>query len=311
MITSTQVQTAQAIVNIFETDHVLGDYSAVTLLAGDTGQLTYGRSQTTLQSGGLGKLVRQYRANCGAVFADMLAPFQGDLDNKNPTVNGDWHLHNLLRACADDPVMRDTQDEFFDQDYWQRAVRSANSLGISMPLGLCIVYDSIVHGSWQLIRRRTINVVGYPGDVDEQQWLSEYVKQRRQWLANQSRRILRKTTYRMNVFQQLISSKEWALQLPIVVRGHEINLDTLSATPKGVYSGPPVGSRTLAVERPLQRGQDVRLLQLALSGRGHKMDADGIYGNESRKAVIAYQQANGLPATGGAGNEEFSAMKLI
>ena len=40
-----QKKTTQAIVNIFETSQPLGDYGKVTLLAGDSGHLTYGRSQ--------------------------------------------------------------------------------------------------------------------------------------------------------------------------------------------------------------------------------------------------------------------------
>ena len=46
MLTPTQKKTAQSIINIFETGSVLGDYGNVTLIEGDTGHLTYGRSQT-------------------------------------------------------------------------------------------------------------------------------------------------------------------------------------------------------------------------------------------------------------------------
>ena len=48
MLTITQKKTAQAIINIFETGVVLGNYGQVTLIDGDTGHLTFGRSQTTL-----------------------------------------------------------------------------------------------------------------------------------------------------------------------------------------------------------------------------------------------------------------------
>ena len=55
-----QKQAAQAIVNIFETGSVRGNYADVTLLRGDSGQLTYGRSQTTLASGNLYLLIKSY-----------------------------------------------------------------------------------------------------------------------------------------------------------------------------------------------------------------------------------------------------------
>ena len=53
MLSEQQKPTAQAIVNLFETGRVRGDYAGVTLIPGDTGHLTSGRSQTTLASGNL------------------------------------------------------------------------------------------------------------------------------------------------------------------------------------------------------------------------------------------------------------------
>ena len=51
-ITELQKKTAQAIVNIFETSHVRGDYGMVSLLAGDSGHLTYGRSSSAIPNSG-------------------------------------------------------------------------------------------------------------------------------------------------------------------------------------------------------------------------------------------------------------------
>jgi len=47
---------------------VLGDYRQVTLIAGDTGHLTFGRSQTKLGSGNLNELMQRYCAKSGARF---------------------------------------------------------------------------------------------------------------------------------------------------------------------------------------------------------------------------------------------------
>ena len=55
-----QKRAAEAIVNIFETSAVLGVYGQVTLIPGDTGHLTFGRSQTTLTSKNLHKLIQHY-----------------------------------------------------------------------------------------------------------------------------------------------------------------------------------------------------------------------------------------------------------
>ncbi len=69
MLTDLQERTIKAIVNIFETGRVLGDYANVTTAVGDPGGLTYGRSQTTHGSGGLRELLLDYVATPGARLA--------------------------------------------------------------------------------------------------------------------------------------------------------------------------------------------------------------------------------------------------
>lgn len=150
MLSGVQEQTAKAIVNIFETDRVLGDYANVTLIPGDAGQLTHGRTQTTLASGGLHELIRAYTGAPGAVLRSQLEPFLPALEAREPALNDDLYFRNLLSAAADDPVMRRTQDDFFDRTKWQPA----------SALGTAVVYDSWVHGSWEMLRARTNNVSG-------------------------------------------------------------------------------------------------------------------------------------------------------
>ena len=125
MLTQTQKRAAEAIVNLFETGEVRGVYGEVTVLQGDTGHLSFGRSQTTLGSGGLHAMLARYCANQGARFAAALAPYLPRFEARDVAVDLDFHLHNLLRASADDPVMRDTQDAFFDEGFWQPAERIA------------------------------------------------------------------------------------------------------------------------------------------------------------------------------------------
>lgn len=293
-----QKQAAQAIVNIFETGVPLGDYGQVTLIAGDTGHLTYGRSQTTLGSGNLHALLARYCATAGARFAARLAPALPRFAARDLTLDHDGKLHNVLRAAADDRTMREVQDAFFDETYWQPAARTATRLGIASPLGVAVVYDSHVHGSWGRIRDATDAEVGSVATAGEQAWISTCVRKRRDWLARHARADLRATVYRMDAFQRLIEQGFWGLELPLVVRGREISAATLTGTPPGCYDGPMPGSRALALQTPLARGLDVRLLQLGLSDRGVDIRADGIFGRTSMACVRNYQAAHGLPATG-------------
>ena len=298
MITATQARTVEAIVNLFETGQVLGDYGQVTVLAGDTGHLTFGRSQTTLGSGNLEKLLQRYCDNAGARFGRRLATFLPQVAARDTALDDHGRLHNLLRATADDPVMRDVQDQFFDQEYFQPAMRTADRQGITLPLGTAVVYDSFVHGSWAKIRDR---VQGTPASRGEKAWVADYVAARRNWLATHPRSDLRATVYRMDSFLRLIELGAWGLELPLVVRDAEISTVTLSGTPPGAYDGPTPGTRPIMLPpagRPLQRGLDVRLVQLALSERRSAIRADGVFGRASADRVAEHQRSVGAPVTG-------------
>lgn len=301
-ITRTQEQAAKAIVNLFETGEVLGHYGAVTLLPGDSGHLTYGRSQTTLGSGNLHKLVQRYCGTEGARFGDRLRDWLPRLADKDTALDQDSRLKNVLRACADDPVMRDVQDRFFDEFYWAPALRAASRLGVRLPLSVCVIYDSFVHGSWTRMRDAT-EASGRFADTGEKAWIRRYVETRRQWLGTHSNELLQKTVYRMDTFQALMQQELWGLPLPLVVRGREISTVTLAGLPPGCYDGPQPGTRSIAVQSPLLRGLDVRLVQLALSDLGGDVVADGVFGNASQRRIAEYQRREKLPETGVASPE--------
>jgi chitosanase len=294
---ATQAQAAKAMVNIFETGAVRGHYGAVTVLPGDTGRLTYGRAQATLGSGNLHLLLDRYCATVGARFGGRLRAWLPALASRSAAADTDGKLHNLLRACADDPVMRDVQDAFFDEMYWEPAVRAAARLGIRSPLGVAVVYDSWVHGSWAALRDRT-NAGGALEKVGEHEWVKRYVRLRREWLATHPNALLRQTVYRMDAFRGLLEQQAWGLPLPLVVRGQEISEATLAALPPGCYDGPQPGSRDLSVQSPLLRGLDVRLVQLALSDQGCDLRADGIFGHATARLVRALQRTQELPENG-------------
>lgn len=59
--------------------------------------------------------------------------------------------------------------------------------------------------------------------------------------------------------------------------------------------------RVLKLAKPLMKGGDVQALQTALRKRGIKVATDGVFGPDTRNAVIAYQQKSGLTPDGIAG----------
>ena len=143
-LTALQKAAAQATVNIFETGSIRGNYSDVTLMSGDTGQLTYGRSQTTLASGNLFLLIQDYAGNSAGAYCTSFQPYLGKLQACDASLNGDMQFRGLLKDAGEDPVMQECQDAFFDRVYWDPAMRSADAVGVKTALGAAVVYDSTV-----------------------------------------------------------------------------------------------------------------------------------------------------------------------
>jgi chitosanase len=245
MLNELQKQTIQAIVNVFETGKAVGDYGRVTLLAGDAGHLTYGRSQTTLASGNLALLISEY---CNAPGppeqAAALSPFLARLDARDLSLDTDAGFRALLGDAGRDPAMQRVQDEFFDRLYWFPALRFTQELGIATALGTAVVYDSLVHGAWVKLRDRTTARFGAPASTGEREWVGQYVALRREWLATHTNPLLRRCVYRMDAFLSLITAGNWDLVLPLTVHGVLIDADSLAPAPvDGGAAGQP-GSDT-------------------------------------------------------------------
>lgn len=311
MLTELQKQTAEAIVNIFETGSVRGDYGNVTVVPGDPGHLTYGRSQTTLPTGNLYLLIAEYCKAPGALYAAPLTPFLPRLQACDLSLDNDMGLRGLLREAGSDPVMQSVQDAFFDRNYWEPAADAATTLGLQTGLGTTVVYDSKVQGSFELIRDRT-NAAGAigQGGANEQAWIARYIANRRDWLAtNEHVPLLRKTVYRMDALKKLVDAGNWNLDLALDCRGVRIDADVLGSGPLRI-SAHVVEERVLSFRMPMMQGSDVREVQSALIRAGeNSLNADGIFGRGTDQAVRAFQQRSGLTVDGIVGAATRSALE--
>jgi len=298
LLTDLQKGAVQAIVNIFETGAPLGDYASVTLLEGDTGHLTYGRSQTTLASGNLYLLIKDYVDTEDAVFAEAQRPYLPRLEAIDLSLDEDSDFHAILRKAGADPAMQRVQDAFFDRIFWAPAVRSAAYIDSTLALGMAVIYDSRIHGSWHAIRDRVIKEYGSLSDLGEKTWMWRYVAHRRNWLATHDNTLLRKTVYRMDSMQTLMGSEKWDLSLPFSVRGINIDRSVLTGGAALRVSADETPPRLLRLRKPAMRGDDVRALQKALSELGVSIRADGVFGGKTESAVTRFQKKNGLTADG-------------
>ena len=123
MLTPLQKQTAQAIVNLFETSSARGDYGAVTVIAGDTGHLSFGRSQTTLGSGNLHALLQRYCDNAGARFGPRLTPWLQRVEQRDTTLDHELRIH--VRDLGDRNPATDEINRFIDREFPKNGINIA------------------------------------------------------------------------------------------------------------------------------------------------------------------------------------------
>jgi chitosanase len=222
----------QRVLNAAETGTADGVYHDITILRdgkGGTRQITYGKSQTTEQ-GNLAKLIRLY-CDKGGKYGDQLAPYHPAI-GVTPLVDDAIFKDLLRRAGKDDPVMKQAQDEFFDEVYWKPAFAWFQQNGFTLPLSMLVIYDSYIHSGriLDILRRRFAEPVPANGG-NEKKWVQEYTKIRHQWLANHSKQILRKTIYRTNSYLGEIARNNWHLEMvPIHMNGIAVNLPGATKT---------------------------------------------------------------------------------
>ena len=310
-LTALQKAASQAIVNIFETGSIRGNYGDVTLLRGDSGQLTYGRSQTTLASGNLYLLCKDYSARTDGAYSPKFVSYLPALEACDVALNNNMEFRGLLKDAGDDPVMHEVQDAFFDRVYWDPAIRSADALGAQTALGAAIVYDSTVHGSWARIRERTRQKVGELSAIGEKKWMAAYVETRHEWLATHPNALLHKTVYRMDALAALIRAGNWTLKLPFTVRGLNITPEALGDTSVVRVPAETAPRRLLRLKSPPMTGPDIVWLQERLARANIRVAASGTFDNITDAAVRNFQDGHGLKVDGIVGPVTRSALEDI
>jgi len=298
-ISGLQKKTIEAIVNVFETGTPFGDYGAVTLLAGDSGHLTYGRSQTTLASGNLYLLLRDYANAPNGRHSLQVTPYLDRLRACDLTLDSDYPFRGLLSECGQDPVMEETQNAFFDNTYWVPALRAGAQMDITLPLSFAVAYDSHIQGGWATIAEKTKSSTGTIGNagLTEHAWITEYINNRKAWLTAKST-LLAKTTYRMDAFTSLMANGKWKLDLPITVVGKVIDETVLLGRQPIRVSADDSVQRLLYVASPFLSGPDVVQVQQALQQKGLTCNPDGVYTNSTALLIRTFQRQNGLAADG-------------
>lgn len=214
MLTDLQVRTSKAIIRCFEGSDPRGKYSAIAVLKGDTGGLSYGVCQATRASGNLSALVEAYCA-AGGRYAGEFKPWRAMLSRKARVLDTDQPLRRLLWRAAADPIMQQVQERFFHERFWMPAEAFATKLGCRLALSYAVLYDSTVHGSRDYIVAKTDTYRGRLQEQGEKRWICNYAQARLEWLRSVAR--LKATGYRPRAFQALFRAENWDLALPLFV----------------------------------------------------------------------------------------------
>ena len=295
-----QKKTCLAIVNVFESGSVTGNYGSVTVLRGDTGHLTYGRSQTTLGSGNLYPLLKAYCDAPDAIQASELRPYLDRIAAKDFALDTDTTLKSLLREAGNDPAMQREQDEFFERAFYQPSLAAATATKLTQPLSQTVVYDSHIQGGWATLSKRVTSAIGPVSDqVSEQQWIAKYIETRKAFLTA-GKPPLPSTVYRMQSFQTLLQSGNWSLRLPFSVHGVTISSTSFSPSPdlplvRVAVPEPEMDRHTVLTPKiPYTRGADVLALQKSLNAMGLTNSEDQVYGPFTQVLVKRLQRAHGL-----------------
>jgi chitosanase len=212
----------QRILNYIESGSQNGNYAAISLYKDGPNQIkqiTFGKSQTT-EWGNLNKLISLYVKKNGK-FADKLKPYLEKI-GKVSVVN-DANLLSLLKGSGSDPIMQESQDEFFDEHYWKPAVKWFELNKFTLPLSMLVIYDSFIHSGSILSFLRNKFSASIPSKGgDEKEWIVSYLKVRHEWLKNHSNPILRKTIYRTRDMLTAVQKENWDLEQVYFCNGENI-----------------------------------------------------------------------------------------
>ena len=162
--------------------------------------------------GNLSTIVRRYVAKGGRV-ADRLQPYVEKI-GKTPLAD-DERFIKLLQEAGDDVAMQLIQDSAYEEMYIQPAMRWCEKNKLILPLSRLVVADSFLQSGSILSSLRNKFSAKIPSvGGDERKWTEAYCIVRKDWLANHSRKILNKTTYRMDFMLNCIEAEDWNLAKP-------------------------------------------------------------------------------------------------
>lgn len=147
----------------------------------DAGIISYGMHQATLASGSLYNVLERYTELSKTSNSEGISKYLLRVESRDITLRNDEVFLNLLRDAASESAMVQAQNEIFSKHYYEPAKDKAATDGVTSPLGIAIYYDTNIQGGLEYIRRAT-NENFIQSTPTEQEWLSSFLDERRNYL---------------------------------------------------------------------------------------------------------------------------------
>ena len=171
--------------------------------------------------GNLKTLVKSYCFKNGKL-AEKLLPYISKIGIE--PLAEDHEFVSLLKESASDEIMKECQEQAYDDMYITPAYAFCAKNGIEQPLSKLVICDSYLHsGSILSVLRNSFSESVPSNGGNEKVWIESYCKARKKWLVNHSRKDLNKTFYRMNFMLDRIEKGDWELtQSPFIANDVKI-----------------------------------------------------------------------------------------
>jgi chitosanase len=139
------------------------------------------------------------------------------------TLDDDKEFLSKLSRAGKEQVMKDAQDEIFEEVYMGPALRWAEKYGFKESLSQAVIVDTYLHsgGMQDYLMNRFPEAKPASGG-NEKVWIKQYLDVRRDWLKNHSKTILRSTVYRPDFFLTQVKRNNWNLDCPMAA--HDVSV---------------------------------------------------------------------------------------
>ena len=177
-----------------------------------THELSGGLLMASWLSGNMGKLLEAYIKNGGkAIDQKYITSATAAKPDPNALgLSGILAFKEQFKTASEDPIMQETQNNFFANEFLFPAEEHAKQLNITEPLGILVMLDSTVQGGLHNV----LSLMG--GDYNKyNQWdmIRNYLAIRRIYLNSHTS--TSHTTYRIDVLESFVKVNNWKLDKPL------------------------------------------------------------------------------------------------